>query len=152
MSSLAFAKTGAALLLVILLVVFGGTRERRQPAYLEGFVYQTCADDRLVGPVAGAIVSTSVDATTSRTDANGHFQMRTGKPVFADEFYSISVRTGDITVTDRTMLKNGVNNLPRQLSFVLSPPEPVIARFDQSRRQVWCHAYPPAVLAAKTQR
>jgi hypothetical protein len=151
-STLALAKTGAALLLVIVLVVFGETREQRQPANLEGYVYQTCADDRLVGPVAGAIVSTSVDAMTTRTDANGHFQMHTDSPVFADEFYTVSVRAGDLTVTDRTMLKNGVNNLPRQVSFVLSPPEPIMARFDQSRQRVWCHAYQPPVLAAKTQR
>jgi len=152
MSSLAVAKTGTALLLVIMLVLFGGTCERRQPAYLEGFVYQTCADERLVGPAVGAVVSTSVDAKTRHTDANGYFQMRTDSPVFADEFYTVSVRAGDITVIDRTMLKNGVNNLPRQLSFVLSPPEPVMARFDQSRQRVWCHANQPAVLAAKTQR
>jgi hypothetical protein len=49
--------------------------------------------------------------------------------------------TGDVTVTDKTMLKNGVNNLPRQVSFVLSPPEPVIARFDQSRQRISCHSY-----------
>ena len=141
MSSLAIVKIGAALLLVVLFELFGGTHEPRQPANLEGFVYQTCANDRLVGAVAGAIVSTSVDGTIARTDANGYFQMRTGKPVFADEFYDVSVRAGEITVTDKTMLKNGVNNLPRQVSFVLSPPEPVIAGVDQRRRQVWCHVY-----------
>lgn len=141
MASLAIVKIGAALLLVVLFGLLAGMRERRQPANLDGYVYQTCSDNRLVGPIAGAIVSTSVDGTTARTDANGHFQMRTGKPVFADEFYDVSVRTGDVTVTDKTVLKNGVNNLPRQVSFVLSPPEPVIAGFDQSRRQVWCHVY-----------
>ena len=130
MPSLAFAKTGAALLLVVVVVLFVGTRERRQPANLEGYVYSTCADNRLVGPVAGAIISTSVDGTTARTDVNGHFRMRTDNPVFADEFYTVSVRAGGITVTDRTMLKNGVNKLPRQVSFVLSPPEPVMARFE----------------------
>jgi hypothetical protein len=139
--SLAFAKTGAALLLVVVVVLFVGTLERRRPANLEGYVYQTCVDDRLVGPVAGAIVTTSVDATTALTDANGHFQMRTVSPVFSDEFYTVSVRASDVTVTDRTMLKNGVNNLPPRVSFVLSPPQPVFARFDQSRRQIFCHSY-----------
>jgi len=137
----ALLKTGATLLLLVVVVLFVGTRERRQPANVEGYVYSTCADNRLVGPVAGAIVSTSVDGTTARTDANGRFQMRTHSPVFADEFYKVSVRAGDVTVTDRQMLKNGVNDLPRQVSFVLSPPEPVIARFDQSRQQVYCYAY-----------
>src|SRR5438874_1030231 len=102
MVSLATAKTAAALLLVLLLL-FAGTGERREPASLEGYVYQTCSDDRLVGPVVGAIISTSVDATTARTDANGHFQMRTESPVFSDEFYIVSVRAGDVTVSDRTV-------------------------------------------------
>jgi hypothetical protein len=151
MPNLGIAKSGAALLLVALLVMVVGTRERRQPADVEGYVYQTCADDRLVGPVAGAIVTTSVDKTTARTDANGHFQMRTTSPVFSDEFYTVSARAGDVTVTDRTMLKNGVNNLPPRVSFVLSPPEPVFARFDQSRRQIFCHAYRQGHPAAKPQ-
>lgn len=153
MARLANAKGWAALLLVVLLVLFVGPRERRQSAYLEGYVYQRCSGERLVGPVEAAIVSTSVDAITARTDINGHFQMRTGKPVFADEFYNVSVRAGDITISERTMLKNGVNNLPRQVSFVLSPPEPVMAQFDQSRHQVWCHVYhgrPPGNPAAKS--
>src|SRR5580765_6533177 len=137
----ALLKTGATLLLLVVVVLFVGTRERRQPANVEGYVYSTCADNRLVGPVAGAIVSTSVDGTTARTDANGRFQMRTHSPVCADVLYNVSVRAGDVTVTDRQMLKNGVNNLPGQASFVLSPPEPVIARFDQSRQQVYCYAY-----------
>jgi hypothetical protein len=137
----ALLKTGATLLLLVVVVLFVGTRERRQPANLDGYVYSTCAEDKLVGPVAGAIISTSVDGTTARTDANGRFQMRTHNAVFADEFYAVSVRAGDVTVTDRVMLKNGVNNLPRQVSFVLSPPEPVIARFDQSRQQISCYVF-----------
>jgi hypothetical protein len=140
MSSRAIVKAGAALSLVVLLGLFVGTREQREPAHVEGYVYQTCSDDRLVGPVAGAIVSTSVDATTARTDANGHFHMRTEKPVFSDEFYDVSVRAGDVSVTDRALLKNGVNDLPRQVSFTLSPPEPVITGFNQSGRQIFCHA------------
>jgi hypothetical protein len=140
----------AAVLLVILLVLFAGTRERRQPGSVEGYVYQTCSGDRLVGPVVGAIVATSVDATTARTDANGHFQMRTKTPVFSDEFYTVSARAGGVTVTDKTMLKNGVNNLPRQVSFVLSPPEPVIARFDQSRQRISCRSYPKGHPPAKS--
>jgi hypothetical protein len=142
MASFAFAKTGAALLLVVMVVLFIGTRERRQPANLEGYVYQTCSDNRLVGPVAGAIVSTSVDATTARTDANGHFQMRTDNPVFSDEFYTVSARAGDVTVTDKAMLKNGVNDLPSRVSFVLSPPELVFARLDQSGQHIFCQEYP----------
>jgi hypothetical protein len=141
MTRTALLKTGATLLLLVVVVLFVGTREQRQPANLDGYVYSTCADDRLVGPVAGAIISTSVDGTTARTDANGRFQMRTHSPVFADELYTVSVRAGDVTVTDRQMLKNGVNDLPHQVSFVLSPPEPVIARFDRSRQQVSCYAY-----------
>jgi hypothetical protein len=150
MWSRAIEKAGAAVLLVVLLVLFIGTRERRQPASVEGYVYQTCSDDRLVGPVAGAFVTTSVDETTARTDANGHFQMQTKSPVFSDEFYTVSARAGDVTVTDKTLLKNGVNNLPRQVSFVLSPPEPVIARFDQSRQRISCHAYPHRHSPAKS--
>jgi hypothetical protein len=142
MARLAFLKTGAALPLAVVVVLFVGTRERRQPANLEGYVYSTCADNRLVGPVAGAVISTSADGTTARTDANGRFQMRTRSPVFADEFYTVSVRAGDVTVSDRAMLKNGVNSLTPQVSFVLSPPEKVFARFDQSRQQVYCYAYP----------
>jgi hypothetical protein len=141
MARLAFLKTGAALPLAVVVVLFVGTRERRQPANLEGYVYSTCADNRLVGPVAGAVISTSVDGTTARTDANGRFQMRTHSPVFADEFYTVSVRAGDVVLTDRAMLKNGVNSVTPQVSFVLSPPEPVFARFDQSRQQVYCDAY-----------
>lgn len=96
------------------------------------------------------IVTTSVDETTARTDASGHFQMRTKSPVFSDEFYTVSARAGDVTVTDKTMLKNGVNNLPRQVSFILSPPEPVIARFDQSRQRIFCRAYPQRHPPAKS--
>jgi hypothetical protein len=141
MVRLAFLKTGATLLLAIVVVLFVGTRERRQPANLEGYVYTTCTDNRLVGPVAGAIVSTSVDGTTARTDANGRFQMRTHSPVFADEFYTVSARASDVTVTAQAMLKSGVNNLTPQVSFVLSPPEPVFARFDQFQQQIYCDAY-----------
>src|SRR5262249_29235581 len=68
-------KTGATLLLLVVVVLFVEALERRQAANLEGYVYSTCADNRLVGPVAGAIISTSVDGTIARTDADGRFQM-----------------------------------------------------------------------------
>jgi hypothetical protein len=48
MARLALPKTGV----VLLFVLFVGTRGRRQPAGLEGYVYSTCADNRLAGPVA----------------------------------------------------------------------------------------------------
>ena len=131
--------------MVVLFMLVIGTGERRQPASVEGYVYQTCSDDRLTGPVAGVIVATSVDTTTARTDANGHFRMVTERPVYSDEFYDVIARAGDVTVSDRVLLKNGVNNLPRQVSFVLSPPEPVMARLDQFRQQLFCHAYPKGI-------
>lgn len=149
MASLAAAKGAAALLLVVLFVLFAGRCERRQPATIEGYVYHTCIDGYFVGPVAGAIISISVDATTVRTDANGHFTIRTENAVFGDEFYTVTARAGDVAVTDKTMLYNGVSRLPRQVSFVVSPPEPVMTWSSPSRR-FFCRPYPLGHTAANS--
>ena len=143
MASFARVKAAAARLFVILLALFVGTAEKRRAASIDGYVYEKCADYKLVGPVSGAVVSTSVDGTTATTDATGHFHLLTKNPVFSDEFYEVKVRSGGVIVDANT----GLSPTSR-LTFALSPPESVAAGRDRKSGQMFCHAFPhgPAVV------
>jgi hypothetical protein len=156
MASVASLKAAAALLFVILLALLARTAEKRRAANIDGYVYQTCADYKLVGPVGGAVVSTSIDATTATTDAEGHFHLLTNNPVFRDEFYEVTVRSGDAVVDDNFSLSPMDPKLPAgspvRLTFVLSPPMPVAAGRDRKSGQMFCHAFPRGRAGAKQQK
>jgi hypothetical protein len=90
MASFATLKAAAALMfviLIVLVVLVAGTTGKRRAANIYGYVYEKCTDSKLVGPVAGAMVTTSVDSTAATTDGTGHFHLPTKSPVFADEFH-----------------------------------------------------------------
>jgi hypothetical protein len=101
-----------------------------------------CADYKLVGPVSGAVVSTSVDGTTATTDATGHFHLLTKNPVFSDEFYEVKVRAGEVVVDDNF----GLSPTSR-LTFVLSPPELILAGRDWKSGQCSVTPFHPDGLA-----
>jgi hypothetical protein len=153
MASFASLKAAAVLFLVAFLALFASTIEKRRPANIDGFVYQECANYRLVGPVSGAVVSTSLDTTTATTDAAGHFHLVTKNPVFGDEFYEVTVRSGDVVVDDNFPLTHIDPRVPAsspvRLTFVLSPPEPVAASPTKSGEV--CHSFPPGRAGAKQQ-
>ena len=71
---------------------------------VEGHVYRA-RDARgvPVGPVVGAVISTSVDSTSAITDDTGHFHLRTRQRVGGDELYIITVRSRDVVWRRRTM-------------------------------------------------
>jgi hypothetical protein len=144
MASFASLKAVAALFLVIVFALFASTAAKRQTANVDGYVYEKCADYKLVGPVSGAVVSTSVDATTATTDAAGHFHLLTKNPVFSDEFYDVKVRSGEVVVGAHT----GLSPTSR-LTFALSPPESVAAGRDRKSGQMFCHAFPPGPAVVK---
>jgi len=147
MASLASLKAAVALFLVVFLALLPSTIKKRRPANIDGFVYDECADYKLVGPVRGAVVSTSVDATTAATDATGRFHLMTKNPVFGDEFYEVTVRSGDVVVDDNFPLTQIDPRVPAdspvRLTFVLSPPEPVFASRDRKSGQMFRRAFPP---------
>ena len=144
MATFATFKAVAAFFLVTVLVLFASTAAKRQTADVDGYVFEKCADYKLVGPVSGAVVSTSVDATTATTDAAGHFHLLTKAPVYSDEFYEVNVRSGDVAVDDNS----GLSPTSR-LNFVLSPPEPVVVVRDRKSGQMSCHTFPPGWSGAK---
>jgi hypothetical protein len=133
-------KAAVALLFVFLLAFVVGTGAKRQPAGLDGYVYQKCVDDRLVGSVRGAVVSTSVDATTATTDAAGHFHLLTKSPVFSDEFHDVTVRYGGVVVDEHFGILPPGKTV--HVAFVLSPPERVLAVRDSKSGEVSCHSLP----------
>ena len=139
MAAFAPRKGSAALLLVLVLMLFGGRAAKRRSANLDGYVFDKCLDFKLVGPVAGAVISTSVDRTTASTDAAGHFHLLTHRPVFSDERHEVSVDVGDVRVDDHITLPQ---SSPVRLAFVLSPPERVFAVRDYNSGQMSCHPFP----------
>jgi hypothetical protein len=149
-------RTAAALLFVILLGLFARATDKRQAANIEGDVFEKCADHKLVGPVSGAVVSTSVDATTATTDTTGHFHLLTKNPVFGDEFYEVTVRSDDAVVDDNFSLSPVDPKLPAgspvPLTFVLSPPVPVAASRDRKSGQMFCAFFPSGWVGAKRQK
>jgi hypothetical protein len=87
---------------------------------VEGHVYRARVSSGVaVDPVAGAVISTSLDSTTAVADDSGHFRLRTRARVGGDEFYDITVRSGDLVWRRRTMSAN----MKRQ-QFVLSESRP----------------------------
>ena len=83
---------------------------------VEGHVYSARdSSGAPVGPVVGAVISTSLESSTAVTDHRGHFHLRTRTRVSGDEFYIINVRSGDLAWRRRTTSAN----MTRQ-QFVLS--------------------------------
>ena len=89
------------------------------PAEIDGHVYRECKDGRLVGPVQGAIVSTSLDRATATTAVDGRFTLVTDRSASHDEFYVVTVRTKTAKVSQRFM-----GSRLSSLEVTLSPPWP----------------------------
>ena len=83
---------------------------------VEGHVYRTRdSSGAPIGPVVGAVISTSLESATAVTDDSGHFYLPTRARVSGDEFYIITVRLGDRAWRRRTM-----SATMRRQQFVLS--------------------------------
>jgi len=99
-------------------VFFMAGRSPVEKAMIEGHVYRECQSGRtLSGPIGGAVVSTSLDSLTARTDRDGHFRLVTNTRVPDDQVYTVSVRSGD-TVVSQQLLGSGFTGA----NIVLSPP------------------------------
>jgi hypothetical protein len=57
-------------------------------------------------------ITGSVDTTTATTDTTGHFHLLTKRPVFSDEFYEVTVRSGDVVVDDNFLLNPITSPVP----------------------------------------
>ena len=113
-------KSAAALLFGMSLAVVASRGPGGKTVEVEGRVYSARDTSGLsVGPVVGAVMSTSLESTTAVTDHSGHFNLRTRARVGNDEFYIITVRSGDVVWRRRTMSAN----MKRQ-HFVLSESLP----------------------------
>jgi hypothetical protein len=90
---------------------------------LEGWVYEKCENQRLVNPVSGLIVSTSLDSPTTTTDSQGHYELRIGTPAPGD-VDDLSFRTGSAVY--RSKVPEGAYQFSKfshvRTNFVLSPP------------------------------
>jgi hypothetical protein len=142
MANLASLKTAGALSIGILFALFASrSTEKRRPADIDGYVYEKCVDYKPVGPVSGAVVSTSVDSTTATTDATGHFRLMTINPVFSDEFYVVTVRANGLVINDDRPM-GPTATVP--MAWVLSPPEPVrlAGSKDKSAEPSFCAPFP----------
>jgi hypothetical protein len=104
------------------------SRQDARPLEIHGQVFATRAQNGDgVNPVAGAVVSTSIDGATATTDGGGNFSLITGAP--KADFEECSVYTITITASGHpTYSLNapwGVgNSLPGRIKFALSPPWP----------------------------
>jgi hypothetical protein len=74
-----------------------------------------------VDPVAGAVVSTSIDGVTATTDGEGRFRLVTRDSVRGDQCYTITITAGGQPVYS---LSGGWGNNPSGQIFCLSPPAP----------------------------
>src|SRR5882672_1538777 len=113
-------KSAAALVFGVSIALLAWDGAVTRTAEVEGYVL-TASDprDAAVVPVVGALVSTSLNSITAVTDQSGHFHLRTGARVSGDEFYIVTVQSGDMALRQRTMSAN-----MRRQQFVLakSPP------------------------------
>jgi hypothetical protein len=109
-------KGAAALLFGISLAVVASDGPVGRTVEVEGHVYRARDSTGVpIGPVVGAVISTSLESATAVTDDSGHFHLRTRARVSGDEFYIITVRSGDTAWRRRTMSAN-----MRRQQFVLS--------------------------------
>jgi hypothetical protein len=76
-------------------------------------------------PVVGAVVSTSIDATTATTDGEGRFRLVTRSNVSSDaaQCYTITITATGLPTYSLT---GGWGQQPSNQTFVLSPPAPSI--------------------------
>jgi hypothetical protein len=105
-----FLATVFALLLSYLIA---GVREQRTALAIEGRLFERCVDGVPMGPVDGAIISTSIDAVTATTDANGRFRLVTTTPNFFDERHMLIARRGELTLKTPGFREGG----PLMLAF-----------------------------------
>ena len=100
-------KGAAALLFGMFLAVVMWDGPGGRTPEVEGRVYRARDSSGVpVGPVVGAVISTSLESTTAVSDRTGHFHLRTRARVGGDEFYIITVRSGDLVWRRRTMSAN----------------------------------------------
>jgi hypothetical protein len=140
--------TGRGALVVVLVFMVVAAIEswpnRRIPTNLEGYVYERCTNHRLVGPVEGADVSTSIDATTAKSDATGHFRLKTNTALLNDQSYSVTVRAHGVAVSDYFLVgpSSPVRSSAFPIAFALSTLEPLIVGLGHDQN----HAPTPNVL------
>src|SRR5688500_4265049 len=97
-------KAAAALLVGMSVAVLASDGPVSRTVEVEGHVYSGRGSNGApIDPVAGAVVSTSVESTTVVTDQNGRFHLRTRARVGGDEFYVITVQAGDLVRRRRTV-------------------------------------------------
>ena len=87
--------TVAGVLVLVFAGIVGTLSVSSRPSYVHiaGHVYDATGRATLT-PVAGAVVSTDWDSTTSTTDAQGEFRMRVRR-VAEDEWIKFSARSGE---------------------------------------------------------
>ena len=92
-----------AVALGILAVLSISLRPHGRRVEIDGYVYQECRGDELVGPVKGAEVSTSLDARSAVTRSDGYFKLVTDRRGPLDEFYVVTVTAHGRVVSQRFM-------------------------------------------------
>jgi hypothetical protein len=118
----------AVVVLVLLFAAFISRRsnETTSAAEFEGWVYEKCDEGHVTNPVGGMIVSTSLNATTVVTDAEGHFHWFSQSKAFAGDMVIITFRAGTTIRTHRVSntasLAPGFPTSRQNRTFTLSPP------------------------------
>lgn len=113
-------KSGVALVFGMFLAVVASNGPVGRTVEVEGHVYSARdSSGTPISPVVGAVISTSLESTAAVTDHSGRFHLRTRARVSGDEFYIITVRSGDFVWRRRTMSAN-----MRRQQFVLSESPP----------------------------
>jgi len=111
-------KGAAALVFGMSLAVVPWDSESGKTVEIEGYVHSAGDSRGAPGPPAvGAVVSTSLDTTSSVTDRSGYFHLRTGRRASGDEYYTISVQTAGMVYRQR-----GVAVPRKGTAFVLTTP------------------------------
>ena len=115
-----FIAAGAALLVSCSAISFSDDKKLE----VGGTVYAAMdANHNPTGPVAGATVSTSVDATTTTTDAGGNFHLVTNTPRagFSCTPYTVTVTAAGHPTFSVTGKWGG---LALNQTIIMSPPSP----------------------------
>jgi hypothetical protein len=92
-----------AVALGVLAVLSISLRPHGRRVEIDGYVYQECRGNELVGPIKSAEVSTSLDARSTTTGGDGYFKLVTDRRGPLDEFYVVTVAANGSVVSQRFM-------------------------------------------------